>query len=483
MTSSDQLVAPADIRGINALARSWSDPETTIHPVEIERIVIEDDAIDALVEEVRSAAGHGRTALVVDRTPMKRGSDDLKPLLLDSLGRVTRLTVRHLPAEPAGEFHADLPAVRRLGEELRDYDVVVAAGSGTIVDAVKYARHLAVASTGVALPFICFPTAASVTAYTSSLAALTVDGVKRTLPARPPDVIICDLRTLAAAPRIMTQAGFADVIARGVSHGDWFLAYEIGMDDHFSQVPARLLEDAERAMIESAAQVATGRIDAVRKVMEAGLLAGMAMSLVNQTAPLSGWEHVMSHFFDLTADHDDRRVALHGGQVGVATLVSALAYERDWKGLDTGRLRADISKKDEREYRERIECVFGRYDPSGKLAAEVWTDFSKKIARWRAASESRKRFVDRYRAGELDAPLRQAVRSSAEIDDALKRAGAPRRFDELDKPIPAATARAAIRHAHLLRARFTLGDLLDRGGRLTDEAGGELLAALDRMNG
>ena len=87
------------------------------------------------------------------------------------------------------------------------------------------------------------------------------------------------------------------------------------------------------------------------------------------------------------------------------------------------------------------------------------------------------------RTGELDAPLRQAVRSSTEIGDALKRASAPRRFDELDEPIPAATARAAIYHAHLLRARFTFGDLLDRGGRLTDEAPGELLAALDHASG
>ena len=56
---------------------------------------------------------------------------------------------------------------------------------------------------------VLVPTAASVTAFTSSLAVLLVDGVKRTRPSRFPDAVVCDLETLAAAPPAMTGPAWA----------------------------------------------------------------------------------------------------------------------------------------------------------------------------------------------------------------------------------------------------------------------------------
>ena len=218
-------VVPADDVGrINVCARNWARPGESIHPIPMDRIIIAEDGVDALTHEVRAAAG-GRTLLVADHTIMMRTGEELKPLIEDALGRaVTTLTARRVPDDGAREFHAEIECTARLTEELRAYDVIVSVGSGSVTDAAKYARHAVVEQTGKPMRLICFPTAASVTAYTSSLAALTVDGVKRTLRARPPDVIVCDLPTLREAPRNMTQAGFADVLARGVSYGDWYLA-------------------------------------------------------------------------------------------------------------------------------------------------------------------------------------------------------------------------------------------------------------------
>ncbi len=86
------------------------------------------------------------------------------------------------------------------------------------------------------------------TACSSPLAVMTIDSVKRTLPALAPDAVVCDLRTLAEAPVQMTRAGFGDVLARSVSYGDWYLAWQLGMDDSFSEVPEMLLQHAEQAM-------------------------------------------------------------------------------------------------------------------------------------------------------------------------------------------------------------------------------------------
>ncbi|MBI4581782.1 MAG: iron-containing alcohol dehydrogenase [Planctomycetes bacterium] len=466
----------ADITAVNERLGGWAAPGEDIRPIIIERLVIADDALDALADVVRRMAGGGRVLLVCDRTPMRRGSDDLKHLVVDRLARVVSLDVRRLPDGP-GELHPSREAAQQLAAGLASYAVVVSVGSGSLTDVAKYARHLAIERNPAAdVKFVCFPTAASVTAYTSALAVLTVSGVKRTLASRPPSAVVCDLRTLADAPPIMTQAGFGDVIARSVAYGDYYLANEIGMDDGFSTVPGRLLTWAEQDMIERAEDVAASRLPGVRSVAEAILLAGMAMSVVNQTAPISGWEHVMSHFLDMTAAFDAREQALHGGQVGAATLVSARGYERAWANLDLERLCSDTGGDNLDGERQRLESMFRRYDPSGAMTAEIWRDYERKLTRWARAADARRRFAAQKRAGEYEEFLGRNVRPSEAIATALARAGAPRRFRDLDRPIPAASAHAAVQFSHLIRARFTLGDLLDRSGWLNARAAESILA-------
>jgi glycerol-1-phosphate dehydrogenase [NAD(P)+] len=475
MPSQAEPIDPTDVERINQRVRAWASPDETVHPVRTRQVLIEQDALDGLTDEVRTRAPGGRVLLVVDRTPIKRGGEDLKALIEDRLARTGPLEIRRLPDEAGGSFHADLETAGQLAAELSHYAAVVSVGSGSITDVAKYARHLHVEQTGRDLPFVCFPTAASVTAYTSALAVLSIDGVKRTLPARAPDAVVCDLQTLADAPPIMTQAGFGDVLARSVSYGDWFLAHQLGMDEGFSQVPARLLETAERRMIESAERIAACELDGIRVLTDAVLLAGMAMSLVNQTAPVSGWEHVISHCLDLTAAGDGRRPALHGGQVGVATLVSARAYERAWGNLDLDRLLSDASAA---HADHTIESAFGKHDPTGKLTAEVRRDYARKLTRWNAALPARRIFVDRARAGEFDEFLQENVRTSAQVADALRRARAPQRFADLDQPVPESTAFHTIQNAHLIRARFTFGDLLAQTGWLTDGSAAALMCEL-----
>ncbi len=208
--------------------------------------------------------------------------------------------------------------------------------------------------------------------------------------------------------------------------------------------------------------------------MSALLLAGMAMSIVNQTAPLSGWEHAMSHYLDLTAAGDGRAFGQHGAQVGVATQVSAKAYEQCWAELDVSRLDQD---RDEQSYRKLIEKQFARYARSEKLVTELWNDLSKKLSRWREARPARRRFIERKQCGELDDFLRTHVRKSAQIRRALQRVAAPMDFGQLDPAVSDPTAREAVMYSHLIRARFTLGDLLDNCGWLTQDSADRLLSS------
>lgn len=466
-----------DVKGINEALRAWASPGEFVRPIAIEQVIVADDALDALDDVVTRMAAGGQVLLVCDHTSMRRGGEDLKGLVLDRLSRRCPVQLRHVPRVP-GPCHAKLEAAKELCGELGPYSAVVSLGSGTVTDLVKYARHLFVeANPAAGIRFVSFPTAASVTAFTSALAVLSVEGVKRTLSSRAPDAVVCDLRTIADAPAIMTQAGFGDVLARSVAYGDYFLAHAVGMDDDFSKLPGRLLADAEQDMLDRADDVAAAALPAVRTVTEAVLLAGMAMSIVNQTAPISGWEHVISHFFDMTAAYDRREQALHGGQVGVATLVAARAYERAWSRLDLDRIAADVPPEARGQWQRRIESTFARYDPAGTLIAEVWRDYDKKMTRWAASGEARRRFVARKRAGEYEAFMAANVRTSQAVDDYLARAGAPRTFRDLDQPISDPTAHAAVQYGHLIRARFTLGDLLEQGGWLNPDSAAALLRA------
>ncbi len=472
-------IDPGDIKAVNGLLTEWAGDREAIRPVAIDELIVAADALDALDGVVDRLAGSRAVLVVQDRTAITRAGEDLKTLVTARLARRRRVATCRLPLEGEGAFHADLETSRRIAVDLGRYGAVVAVGSGSVTDAAKYARHLA-ANEGAPTAFVCFPTAPSVTAFTSALAVLSVDGVKRTLDSRPPDAVVCDLRTLADAPRSMLAAGFGDVLARSVAYGDWYLAHETGMDDAFSPIPSRLLEDAERRMIACADGVAAGEPAAVRAVLEAVLLAGMAMSVVNATAPISGWEHVISHFLDLTAARDGREPALHGGQVGAATLVSARAYERAWKHLDVDRLGADETPEEVRATDRAIEQLVGGLDSSGALLAEIRRDLEKKRLRRRRTGDRRRAFAARKRAGELDAFIAANVRGSGAVEEALRRAGAPTRCAALDRPVPPHTARQAVRYAHLIRARMTFGDLLAWSGWLTQEAADSLLDAADR---
>ncbi|MHC4443758.1 MAG: iron-containing alcohol dehydrogenase [Planctomycetota bacterium] len=468
-------IDPRDIAGINEQIGSWAVGGEATFPVGIQQVLIEEDAFDGLADLVVSMSGGGRVLMVVDRTEMRRGGEDLKQLVEERLARVVPINVRRLPDDPAGEVHAELELAEQLSGELGNYSAAVSVGSGSITDVVKYARQLLLDGGSGELPIISFPTAASVTAYSAALSVITVEGVKRTFSSLAPDAIVCDLRTLVDAPVMMTQAGFGDVLARSVAYGDWHIAYHLGMDVGFSLVPGKLLGRAESAMLKVAEEVSRADLIGIRAVTDAVLLAGMAMSIVQQTAPISGWEHVISHYLDLAAGYEGRALALHGGQVGVGTLIAARAYERTWGDLDLDRICAETTDAEVHNYRQKIARVFLDYDDSGKLAGEVWRDFEKKIKLWRSGVDVRRRFAARKRGGEFEEFIGNSVRSSGEISEALDRAGAPQRFGDLDKPVSWETAYSAIRYGHLIRKRFTLGDLLDWSGWLGDETAKTLL--------
>jgi glycerol-1-phosphate dehydrogenase [NAD(P)+] len=141
----------------------------------------------------------------------------------------------------------------------------------------------------------------------------------------------------------------------------------------------------------------------------------------------------------------------------VATPLAARAYELLHERFDPGRARPSPPATDAVE--ALIGATFGPLDPSGRMAAECWRDYQKKLALW-SASGARFDAVRARWDGVVAPRLRALVRPSATIREILRRAGHPLTFDALDPPIPPSQARFALDHAHLIRERFVIGDLL-----------------------
>lgn len=453
---------PDDLPALKRWLAARPDAER-LHPIATQQILVQSDALAHLLSVLRDLEAPDRVVLAMDETPMRRGEDDLKPLVYEVLSGGGRAVLPFVfaaaesGAGPHAPVHADLAGAARLRAAIGDAaTAVVALGSGTVCDMAKQACSEADRA-GVRTALVLVPTALSVTAFTSSLAVLLKDGVKRTFPSRFPDAVVCDLATLGSTPEAMTLAGLGDCCARFVSYGDWYVSHALGLVDVYSETPLALMgENLDETYLAQAAAVHARSEEGLRFLARQVLLAGLAQSVVQLSAPLSGSEHVISHLLDMGAAAWGRRPALHGAQVGVSTPLAARAWEVALDRFDPTASRP--TPPAESAMHERVQRTFAPLDPTGRMADECWRDYVMKLAQWRASERRFDEVRERW-SGEVAPRLRQLVRPSATIRAILRAADHPLGFDALDPPIPADQARFAVANAHLIRRRFTVGDL------------------------
>jgi glycerol-1-phosphate dehydrogenase [NAD(P)+] len=235
------------------------------------------------------------------------------------------------------------------------------------------------------------------------------------------------------------------------------MAHELGLVDNYSETPLHLMgQGVDQSYLDHARAVGAGEPDGMVFLARQVLLAGLAQSIARMSAPLSGTEHVVSHLLDMGASAWGRPLALHGAQVGVSTPLAARAYELLLDTFDPDRPRPPPPSEETAE--RAIRDTFLSLDPSGRMAAECWRDYREKLALWTTREERFDAVRERWHE-EVAPRLRQLVRPSATIREILARAAHPLRFEELEPPIPREQARFAIANAHLIRKRFTVGDL------------------------
>ena len=425
----------------------------TRRPIGIRRIRQGPDVLDCLPDDVAEIRRDGDVLVVMDQTPMWRRSEDLKATLVEMLER--RSPTRTAVLGTAGEeLHADEAASVELDRHMTGVGCVVSVGSGTITDLAKDASLRA-----GDLPFVVVQTAASVNAFSDDMAVLLRDGVKRTVASRWPDIVIADVDVLASTPHAMHLAGFGELCSMFTAPADWYLATAIGMDDTFDSEIVALFRDGAETVLEAAPRLPTIAADPALLEELAGRMAltGIAMGVAGRTAPLSGTEHLVSHLLDMHAAANDTATALHGAQVGVASLLAATIWHDTLDHFDPTVLERSGVADDPTTVEQLVRDAFDPLDASGRMADECWRDVHRKIERWARARSAIGAFAadwDRHRA-----VLRELVVPPDRLRDALVAAGAPSTVAELDPPAGEQVVRWALTALPLMRDRFTVTDL------------------------
>lgn len=230
------------------------------------------------------------------------------------------------------DLHADNKNVNTLLKSIDDKtDLLIAVGSGTVHDLTRYcASHRGI-------PFISMPTAASVDGFVSTVAAMTWNGLKKTLPAAAPIIVLADTEIFSRAPYRLTASGISDLMGKYTALADWEIAHLV-TGEHF----CRRIYDLELQALTEVEQVLgdiqSGNKDSMEKLMYALILSGLAMQMMGNSRPASGAEHHISHLWEMHVVNDPIE-ALHGEKVSVGLLLTLEKYQKILGAIRSGTCR------------------------------------------------------------------------------------------------------------------------------------------------
>jgi glycerol-1-phosphate dehydrogenase [NAD(P)+] len=370
---------------------------------------------------------------------------------------------------PEGEDHVvcDDAAIEQLAARLDPNANTIAIGAGTINDVVKMVAERQ------RVPYQCVATAASMNGYTSAIAAVLSRGVKRTIAAAPAEAVFADVQVLCDAPTHLNLAGFGDLLSKPYSNADWKLSALVrGVP--YADRPARILDDAFELLLAHAEAIGASQPAGIEILAATIILSGFTMALAGTSAPASGGEHLVSHYWDMEQHCRHAPLyGLHGTQVGIATRMSALLFERlvELRAEDIDP-DAAAARRPDAEWLTRLGSLHPRL--TSEVVEEVRAQLKEK-QRFGAALRDELHTV-RERWPEIQAALTDVLMPSRRIARALTRAGAPDRPSRIG--IGRDHAVRTLRVCRHIRSRYVALDLLDDLGIL-DQAASDVVDAVE----
>lgn len=235
---------------------------------------------------------------------------------------------------PDEHFHAEWPYVEMVEAQIKfSGAIAVAVGSGVINDLCKLSSH------HLGQSYLCVPTAASVDGYSSFGASISYQGLKQTFECPAPLAIVADASVIAAAPKEMTAAGYADLAAKIPCGAEWMIADLFGTEPIVPEA-WHVLQDVLDGILSDPEGVAAGDRDAISDLFIGLTLSGIAMQIARSSRPASCTDHLFSHYLDMTGHRYKGELQSHGFQVAIGTLTMCAFFDEFLK-MDLTRLDVD----------------------------------------------------------------------------------------------------------------------------------------------
>ena len=312
------------------------------HQIAVKEILIEAGAVEKLEEEMSEGMLREYISpLVICDTNIYAATEELMEDIYD------RCQVLVLDAEG---LQADRHAIKIVENNMEeDIDLILAVGAGTIHDISRYIAH------NYKVPFISVPTAASGDGFVTTVAAITLDGVKKTVPSVAPICVYADTDIFSKAPQRLTAAGISDLMAKYICLADWKIAHML-TDEYICDEIIELEEKALRTVRSCLDDIAQGDRESCEKLMYALILSGLAMQMVGNSRPASCAEHHLSHLWEMEVINGPLD-ALHGEKVSIGTLIVLREYNRIARAIREGRCRVLSEREDDTEL---LEKTFGK---------------------------------------------------------------------------------------------------------------------------
>ncbi len=399
------------------------------HTVDIQKIIYAPDAIECM-PDVLAGYVEGRRIVVIGDVRTLSVAGERAREALGRSGWVSDVIV--IPDTDGGTPVCDDITYAWLKSQISPVDIALAIGCGVVNDLTKW---LAFEQN---IPYAVIATAATMNGFTASNVAPAIEGVKMMLAARPPLAVFAVGSIIADAPFELTSAGLGDVIAKPVSTADWMMNH-IFNGEHFCRTCSEMINSLEPYYMDHPECIRDRQASALEALTNALFYSGIAMTIMGNSAPASGGEHLLSHTLDMLSGSDGSEHDLHGRQVGLGTILASVLYEKIFQ----------IKRPKCVSVPSEIDAAFW-----GKVQGSVSIQYEQKKPVLESMGD---KLNDQSLWDEYIGACRARIRPAGQIKDCLKTAGAAHTFADIK--CSRERIRKVILHMHEIRKRPTVIDM------------------------
>ena len=276
-------------------------------------VVVGHGVVDELGETITDLHLTGEPLIITSPTPNQLAGDRVRAQVPESSTIIVE----------TASFESIERVIERAQAEEADY--LIGLGGGKPIDIAKMAAD------EINCGLVSVPTAASHDGIVSGRSSVPEGDTRHSVAADPPLAVVADTEIMARAPWELTTAGCADIISNYTAVQDWRLARRL-KNVEYSEYAGALSEMTAEMLVDNADSIKPNLEESAWIVVKALVSSGVAMSIAGTSRPASGAEHLISHQLDRIAPGQ----ALHGHQVGVASIITEYLHNGDdgqWRAI------------------------------------------------------------------------------------------------------------------------------------------------------